>query len=328
MPFNTPKKPVTSADLYKANVDLNMKLQRDQRRAEALKEQKERKALKESAAIYEAATKRDTLQQKYAHFSENVKVRLLGSAVSDIAVSAMQECNKILGKDFFLTENANTLNAITYAFIHENGEASSIIYNMSHRPTTQYLGDLVSTIKKTHKSMLEGVNPMDPDSFHIGDIAMKDYEKHVGETFGHDELVDSIATRVADAIKNFIQQNADDKQKIIDAMTATKQKVDSMKDASDSVKESYTNLGRRYIADIREKKHGLFDEMVRQMCKSVITTENAVLKEEFMEDAHINIGKVVNKIATMYTFIETVNSMQLVKVDEAFINDVLKSIAE
>ena len=50
------------------------------------------------------------------------------------------------------------------------------------------------------------------------------------------------------------------------------------------------------------------------------------LKEEFTEGAKLNIPKIVDRIETMYTFIETVNTMQLYPVDEEYMQNLIESL--
>ena len=328
MPIIRPTKPTTSKAMTEAAMELNEKLQKRAKRQEVIQAQKDKKAMAENAAIYESASRRSAIQNKYAVFSESVKTKLLDVAVRDIASSAMDKINESMGKEFFTYDDKTNLSAISFAFIHENGDASTLLYNMKKGYTTQYLSELAKAIKDTHRTILESIDQMDPNSYAVGDQVMKDYGDKVKETYGHDELIDNIAERVAASIKDFLTQNAEDKEKIIAAMTATKEKVDSMKDAPDGVKESYMNIGRRFVTDVREKKKGLFNEMVMSMSKSIVKSDNQAIRDTFMEGAHLDMGKIVKSVATMYTFIETVNSMRLVPVDEAFIKDVLKSMSE
>lgn len=327
MPIIRPKKPTTAKAFVEASIALDEKLDRRAKQAEARERQKERQAMHEYMSILEAGNKRNKIQSKYATFSENLKVNLLAETVTDIACSAMEKVNQILGKPMF--ENYyNTVNAITYQFIRENGSGSGILYNMTNGPTTMYLESLSDLIKQTHRAVLEGLSTNADDEgnceFSMSKQMHDDFRSKAKELYGRDDLVDAIADRVADSIKDFVQQNADDKEKIVDALTATKEKIDSMKGASEELKESYARLGRRYIADIREKKHGLLNEMVVAMSKGVM--KNQVLREEFTEDAHLNVGKIVSKVSTMYAFLETVNSMRLIKVDENYVKEVLHSL--
>lgn len=329
MPFVRPQKATSTKAFVESSIQYNEKMNNEVIRQNNQKNYDALKTMKENAAIYEAASRHNVIQDKYAKFSENVKLRLLGDSITDIAESAMTKVNEKIGKEFFNYENNTTMNAITYNFIRENGEASSILNNIVNHPMTTFMSEVASNIKKTHRAVLEEVDMKDPDSFKVGAGVMDTYRDAITSSFGHDELVDSIADRVASTLQDFVTQNARDKEKIIAALTATKDKVESLgPDASEELKESYQNLGRRFITDVREKKHGVFNEMVLRMSKAVMKSNNPAVKEKFMEGAHLNIESIVNNVATMYTFVETVNSMGLVKIDESFINDLLKSISE
>lgn len=329
MPIIRPKKPLDQKTLIESSIAYNEKLAKKEKREAALKRRDESNTLHEYSKILEAQSKRTKIQSRYATFSENVKVNLLAETVSDIASSAMQRVNERLGKTIFESQDMyGTLNAITYQFIRENGSASGILYNMTNGPTTMYLESLAKLIKDTQRTVLEGLSANLDDNgegeFQMSKQMHDDFRDKAKEIYGREELIDSIADRVADSINDFVQQNADDKEKIVGALTATKEKIDAMKGASEELKESYARLGRRFVADIREKKHGLLNEMVVAMSKGVM--KNDTLRSEFTEDAHLNVGKIVTKVSTMYTFLETVNSMRLIKIDENYIKEVLNSL--
>lgn len=329
MPIIRPKKPTTAKALVEASMRYNESLEKKSKREARLQEMKERKAYTEYSNILEAQQKRSKIQSRYATFSENVKVNLLAEVVSDITRSAMQKINENMENPIFSEQDMySNVTAITYQFIRENGSGSGLLYNMVRKPTTMYLEDMHSLIKSTHRAVLEGISTnLDDDG--TGDFKMSpqmhdDFKHHSKEIFGRDDLIESIADRVTASIKDFIQQNAEDKEKIVNALSATKTKIDSLKGASDELKESYARIGRRFITDVREKKHGLFNEMVVSMSKGIM--KNDTLREEFTENAHLNVGRIISKVATMYTFLETVNSMRLIKIDEAYIKEVLDSL--
>ena len=330
MPIVLPPKPTTSKALYEAAVSLNNKIEKNEKRAQVIADQKAKKAFKEGQSIMEASMRRETMQKKYAEFSEAVKGKLLNTAINDIAVRAMVKINESLGKEFFTTTDSNNLAAICASFIHENGEASGMLYNLKHRGQTQFLSELAKDIKSTHCTILEAIDTMDPDSYAVGDQVMADYRDKVKGEFGQEELVDSIADRVVAAMKDFMTKNAEDKQHIIDAMQATKDKMEALKAEGkpEEVQESYKNLTRKYITSIRESKKGLFNEMVMTMSKAIVKSDNQAVKDTFIEGAHLDMEKIVKSVATMYTFVETVNSMNLVKVDAEFVKSLLESMSE
>ena len=330
MPIVFPPKPTTSKALFEAATSLNNKLEKNAKRAEVIADQKAKQAFKEEQSIMETSMRRATMQKKYADFSEAVKGKLLNTAINDIAVRAMAKINESLDREFFTTRDSANLAAICASFIHENGEASGMLYNLKHRGQTQFLSELAKDIKSTHRTILEAIDTMDPDSYAVGDQVMADYRDKVKGEFGQEELVDSIADRVVTAMKDCMTQNAEDKQHIIDAMQATKDKMEALKAEGkpEEVQESYKNLTRKYITSIRESKKGLFNEMVMTMSKAVVKSDNQAVKDTFMEGAHLDMEKIVKSVATMYTFVETVNSMNLVKVDADFVKSLLESMSE
>ena len=328
MPIIMPKKPTSNKSFIEASIAYNEKIQKAEKRDAAKQKKREESYLKESVAIMEAKSKTAKIQSRYATFVESMKINLLAEVVSDITRSAMKKVNQILEKDIF-DENAMypSVNAITYQFIKENGSGSGILFNMSRRPSV-YLSNINNLIHSTYTSVLEGLstnlNDDGTGDFKMPSQSMDNFRAKSKKVFGREDIIDSIADRVAESIKDFVQQNAEDKEKIVTALTATKEKIDSLKGASDELKESYARIGRRYITDVRESNHGLFNEMVVAMSKGVM--KNDALREEFVHESHLKVDRIISNVATMYTFLETVNTMNLIKVDEAYIREVLDSM--
>ena len=191
-------KPITSKAIYEAATSMNKSLEkRENKRQQKLQEQEAHDRI-ERNAIYEASSRREQIANKFARFSEDAKTKILATLVNEVTFKAMDKVNEKLGKDFFVYENKNTISAMAYEFIHENGEASGILYNLSKGPSTLFLSEVSDMIKKTHKTIIESVDKDDPDSFHADPSIFNDFKDRVGETFGHDELVDTIAERVSE----------------------------------------------------------------------------------------------------------------------------------
>ena len=51
-------------------------------------------------------------------------------------------------------------------------------------------------------------------------------------------------------------------------------------------------MGKRFVTEVRERKHGLFSEMVTSIAKDVM--KNPDLQANFMEGTSINVGKIVD----------------------------------
>ena len=52
--------------------------------------------------------------------------------------------------------------------------------------------------------------------------------------------------------------------------------------------------------------------------------KNKSLRESYSNGDNLDMNKIVNTARTMYGFLETVNSLQLVRVTESYIKEMLK----
>ena len=96
--------------------------------------------------------------------------------------------------------------------------------------------------------------------------------------------------------------------------------VDSKKkieknDKDENLKEAYASQAKRKITDIRAgKTKGVFEAMVYSVSQSAFKNEDA--KKIFIENANLNMDTVVEHCEVMYTFLETLNTLKLIKIDE------------
>ena len=146
------------------------------------------------------------------------------------------------------------------------------------------------------------------------------------------DVSDMISQRVMASIDDFIKSNSNDREKIKEILTDAKEKIDQVKaneDKDDETKteiaESYDHIAKRHITNIRNRKQNVFNVMVSEMCKNAMKNDD--LKREFVTEGKINVPKVVSRVSLMYTFLETVNTMKLADVNEAYLDEVIASLS-
>ncbi len=97
---------------------------------------------------------------------------------------------------------------------------------------------------------------------------------------------------------------------------------------SDKVKEAKQEasiLYHREINNRREKRiRNVFEQVVINLTNSILKDEN--LREEYIEDGKLNMGAVVESAKCIYGFLETVNTLQLEKVDAKYIQNALSTM--
>jgi hypothetical protein len=65
--------------------------------------------------------------------------------------------------------------------------------------------------------------------------------------------------------------------------------------------------------------------MVHTMCETVMRKPD--MHAEFMSEGKLDVPKIVDRIRVMYTFMETLNTSKIERVNEAFINGVIRDLS-
>lgn len=146
------------------------------------------------------------------------------------------------------------------------------------------------------------------------------------------KAIELIRQRVADAEETFIKRNAEDKKQIDELLSKISDNIKTVEDMDDDesdeakiAKES-ANLARRKIKNITENRPlTIFEKMTRNLSESIIKDD--VVKEQFLnENGSVDFESVVESAKVMYAFLETLNTLQLEKVDETYIQKVLEEM--
>lgn len=137
------------------------------------------------------------------------------------------------------------------------------------------------------------------------------------------EIAGIIKSRVSNAMDEFIQSNMNDRIEIQDILRATQEKVNSTR--NEEIKESFEHMGKKAVAEIRSKKiKNVLEAMVYNVCDS--SMKNDEMKQIYFKENSLDMDTIVGKCELMYTFLETVNTCKMTKVDETYINNVLKGL--
>ena len=308
-------KPVSNKLVIESAID-NYNKQIEEAAIEKQKEKnKENAYLKESEEIVRLRNRANSTFNRFTSFSESVSHALLSECIYYVYSKAMR---KPLMEQ---KEIPTMMRAMISDFVHE--DYSDIIFKMRTKNAT--LSEMYNLIQKTKKSIFESeaFDRNDPSTYRI-DSEKKDEFFDTLDKMDTESISNAIRERVSKALEDFVTSNKEDHDKIMAALNMTKDKLEEVSDQPEEVKESYQQLSKRFIGKIRNRKKSVFESMVMAMCESVM--KDAQLKEEFTEGAKLNMGKIVDRIETMYTFIETVNTMGLYPVDEEYMQNLVNSL--
>lgn len=308
-------RPTPKKDMINARIAEHQRMLQE---SQAEKEAKD-KATRQREKINETLTRNRAKSQSRFHrftaFTEQTEDMLMEHAIHTLAMKALANVDKMQGTNLAETQ-VQTMHAMAYKFIHESGGAAALIGQMRMHGKTYYLEELCAELTSTFKKIVESVDRNDPDTFKIDNELTEKFRASL-ESDDSNVMSELISDRVSAAIGEFIEGNKKDKDAIVSALTATKDKIDELNPGEEDIKESYARMGKRFITEVRNRKHGLFNEMVTIVSQDII--KRPELRENYLEGAKLDMNKIVDRVTVMYTFLETVNTMRLVKITPDYI---------
>ena len=296
------------------------KKQRQLLKENAVKLEKERLNA-EHNRIEDIRMNREAKLEAFQNFKSNVKVALLSEALGNICVGSIYHPSNL---------EKSYCEALIGQYIQENG-AFNIIRKMK-RSDSALLRNIAEEVEEYSEEIVKDANPDDEDSQVIDKEKVADFWKEIDKANDIEDVTNTIRLRVANAEEDFLDKARADKNDIDDILQTAADNVAAAKEAGDKeddyaekVEESETRIARDKIYQIQhEGKRNLFDRMVRNL--SEIAMKNEDIKDTFIENGKLNVNKIVDSVRCMYTMLEMVSTLQIEKVDAAYIENTLASM--
>lgn len=171
------------------------------------------------------------------------------------------------------------------------------------------------------------------------DLSIDGEEENSGKVFNELEkekdvkkAIELIRQRVADAEETFIKRNAEDKKQIdeligkISDNVKTIENLDDENSTESKIAQESVRLTRQKMKSITENRPlSIMEKMTRNLHANILKDE--VVKEHYMmENGNLDTALIVEAGKVMYGFLETLNTLQLEKVDAKYIEKVLNEM--
>lgn len=244
--------------------------------------------------------------------------------IRDLRKSLLSECiysvfDKALGFQLEADANDAMKRALVNNFIEEQGTQSLI---NSFKRSSFMLSEFARLIESTVEIVVEKCDKEKCEDIEI-DPETKDqfYEKL--NTEDAERVASVIKNRVSDAVDEFIQDNMTDRIEIQEIIRKTQEKVDKAK--TDAIKESYDRQCKQEITKIRNRNNkNVLETMIYNV--SGATLKDEAMAKLYMNESSLDMDKIVEKCTIMYTFLETVNTAKMKKLDGKYITNALNSL--
>lgn len=295
----------------------------EKKKKRILAEQREMKALRDK--IEAPVRRREENQRSYTSFRESLRHDLLSKAIKSIYIGALQEHMVLNNNHLVIADN------MVNGFIQEHGGAVSVLQSFKNK---SYLLDRIrSIVEDTEEEIVKDVDKDNPDTQEIP----KEKEEEMYDSLEKEDdvhaAIDAIAQRISTAEEEFIRQNAEDKKKMEEIANRVNERLAAVKDDPESTEKEEEEIeqenarifakGRAKIRDDRPRS--IFEQMTRTLYKSIVVSES--LREEYTgENGRMDMDSVIESSMCIYGFLETVNTLQLDRVDADYIEKILISM--
>lgn len=281
------------------------------------------------------------------NFSEQVRTDLLTKCLYDGMLK------KVLKEQYANKHEKALAKNLVKNFIKEHGTINLI---NSFKNKSVYLNEWYEDIVAYHDAIMEqatavavSVGIPEKNIFEIEDKTIKDFIIDTKDTIPHD-ITKIITNRVEDAVSDFVDSNKKQKEELRKVYEKAKQKLDTIDDM-DNIINSNDPLMQDFNGDPNtelDPKYNVQQEAVRmirskqrsfrEQAKNVfsIMTDNTlevihrnqIIKEAYTTGLNnrIDFQKLVNDTKVMYSFMECVNTLGIVDLDENEIASILNKM--
>ena len=276
----------------------------------------EREELKENARF-----KKD-MRRKY---NEKVYTEMLSTSLKGIYITALENHMFMDDRTHAIAEN------MVDKFIEEQGGAKVLLSKMEGKT---YLLDTVRNIViEAAEEAIEKSSDDDVELDHIDDESKEKLFDKLEKEEDIDTAVELISDRISTAEEEFIKKNKEDKEKIENIVNDINDRIKAVKknnnmddETKEEIQEECAIAQRKRIKEVYgNRQHTVFEQMVHSLSKSVL--KDSELKPLYTtESGKLNIEGIVDSTKCLYGFLEFVNTTQLIKVDETYVEKILKEM--
>lgn len=264
--------------------------------------------------IKDAGQKR---RKKFQEAKAALKESLLFEALNHVCEGALKVSTD---------QNRTLMRNLVADYIKEN-EVDSLLRRMSTK--TVFLSELAYMVNSVYEDAVEDMSEEcpDPDKEKI-----EDFMDRLDKLQSAEDVENAIRIKVANAEEEFITDNMEDKyhsntilNMVNDRIAALKQdKYADNEDYQDAVEQEATRMLNRNIERyVTNRNKTVFETMVLKLAETAMTTDGAV-KEQLTESGDLDVDSVVETTRVIFTFMESLRTMKLEKMEEAYLEKFLK----
>ena len=277
-------------------------------KAEAIRESAKAKAVNKAKA--------------YSDFKKSVVESYVGGLLWNIYESVL---DKNMSSEFAKGIGRSTLTS----YIKENG-AANILKKMNGK--TKFLSEAARMIDDFVTEAIEDADPDNEDTLAIDPKKEQEFYDNLSNSDDVADITNAIRMRVIDAEEKMATDNINDKIDMDDIMQGAAQRIESIRqsnkegelsdDSAELQQQETVMMSKARMNDLATKRsRSVLEQMVRNTSKQVLKDEN--LAKVYTENGKVDFDKLIEANTAIYTFMETLNTIQLEDFDEESVKKII-----
>lgn len=277
-------------------------------KAEAIRESAKAKAVNKAKA--------------YSDFKKSVVESYVGGLLWNIYESVL---DKNMSSEFAKGIGRSTLTS----YIKENG-AANILKKMNGK--TKFLSEAARMIDDFVTEAIEDADPDNEDTLAIDPKKEQEFYDNLSNSDDVADITNAIRMRVVDAEEKMATDNINDKIDMDDIMQGAAQRIESVRqsnkegelsdDSAELQQQETVMISKARMNDLATKRsRSVLEQMVRNTSKQVLKDEN--LAKVYTENGKVDFDKLIEANTAIYTFMETLNTIQLEDFDEESVKKII-----
>ena len=277
-------------------------------KAEAIRESAKAKAVNKAKA--------------YSDFKKSVVESYVGGLLWNIYESVL---DKNMSSEFAKGIGRSTLTS----YIKEN-RSTTILKKMNGK--TKFLSEAARMIDDFVTEAIEDADPDNEDTLAIDPKKEQEFYDNLSNSDDVADITNAIRMRVVDAEEKMATDNINDKIDMDDIMQGAAQRIESVRqsnkegelsdDSAELQQQETVMMSKARMNDLATKRsRSVLEQMVRNTSKQVLKDEN--LAKVYTENGKVDFDKLIEANTAIYTFMETLNTIQLEDFDEESVKKII-----
>lgn len=306
-------KVVSNAEIVKQHLQSNKDKSITESQLSALNEAKSvRKTVGKTNMVLENMSRNAVATNRRLDFSTSVSNYLMETAIYTVFEKVLEESG---GDNRDMNIGRNTIKN----FVQEAGYFKLVDKFLNENLVTSQIASLCEEYKAIIMEASAKSNTIDEDPVYTMDKAIADDFINNIKDIVPEKAIKIIRDRVADSMDQFLNQQAENKASLVNIYNKANEKVKTA--ANEAVKEDLTKLAKHEASKVYDRSTDVLGAMVRIMTENVHKVED--LKKVYYENNELNMKQIINDSTVVYMALETMNSLGMANMDEAYIQKTL-----